>query len=82
VAGFDFFDFGSNALHLVSEREALFCDLQIGRAMLRLFGALNGIVIVTFTPLLGMSDVVKLFLTEADVVPMRRLAKGEGPGSG
>ena len=39
--------------------------------------ALNGIVIVTFTPLLGMSDVVKLFLTEADVANMRRLAKGE-----
>ncbi len=36
--------------------------------------ARNGIVIVTFTPLLGMSDVVRLFLTEADVAKMRKLA--------
>ena len=34
--------------------------------------ALSGIVIMTFTPLKGMSDVVKLFLTEADVAAMRR----------
>lgn len=32
----------------------------------------NGIVIVTFTPLLGMSDVVNLFLTDAD---MKKLLK-------
>jgi phage terminase large subunit-like protein len=29
--------------------------------------ARNGILIVTFTPLLGMSDVVNLFLTDADI---------------
>ena len=31
----------------------------------------NGIVIVTFTPLLGMSDVVNLFLTDADIKNLR-----------
>ncbi len=31
----------------------------------------NGIVIVTFTPLLGMSDVVNLFLTDADIKKLR-----------
>lgn len=31
----------------------------------------NGIMIVTFTPLLGMSDVVNLFLTDADIKNMR-----------
>jgi len=36
--------------------------------------AKRGIVIVTFTPLQGMSDVVKLFLSEADVARMRELA--------
>ena len=34
--------------------------------------ALSGIVIVTFTPLKGMSDVVRLFLTDADVAAMRK----------
>jgi phage terminase large subunit-like protein len=33
--------------------------------------AKSGIVIVTFTPLLGMSDVVKLFLSEADLASIR-----------
>ena len=33
---------------------------------------LRGIVIVTFTPLLGMTDVVKLFLGEADLARVRR----------
>jgi phage terminase large subunit-like protein len=36
--------------------------------------AKRGIVIVTFTPLQGMSEVVKLFLSEADVEKMRKLA--------
>jgi phage terminase large subunit-like protein len=34
--------------------------------------ARQGIVIITFTPLLGMTDVVKLFLGEADIEKMRR----------
>lgn len=34
----------------------------------------NGIVIVTFTPLLGMSDVVNLFLTDADIKNLRAAA--------
>ena len=38
--------------------------------------AKGGIVIVTFTPLLGMSDVVKLFLGEADLTAMRKRASG------
>jgi phage terminase large subunit-like protein len=38
--------------------------------------ARSGIVIVTFTPLLGMSDVVKLFLGEADLAAMKRRACG------
>jgi phage terminase large subunit-like protein len=41
--------------------------------------ARNGIVIITFTPLLGMSDVVRLFLTEADVAAMRKLALAKKP---
>jgi len=41
--------------------------------------ARNGIVIITFTPLLGMSDVVRLFLTEADVAAMHALAKKTKP---
>ncbi len=36
--------------------------------------ALAGFVIITFTPLKGMSDVVRLFLTDADVARMRNLA--------
>ena len=36
--------------------------------------ALSGIVIVTFTPLLGMSDVVKLFLSDSGVQELRRMA--------
>jgi phage terminase large subunit-like protein len=36
--------------------------------------ARRGIVIVTFTPLLGMSDVVKLFLSDMDVTRMREAA--------
>ncbi|HYM18712.1 MAG TPA: terminase family protein [Micropepsaceae bacterium] len=36
--------------------------------------ALAGIVIVTFTPLLGMSDVVKLFLSDSDLKELRALA--------
>lgn len=35
--------------------------------------ALNGIVIMTFTPLLGMSDVVKLFLGETEIEGLRKL---------
>ena len=31
----------------------------------------NGIMIVTFTPLLGMSSVVNLFLTDADIKQMQ-----------
>jgi phage terminase large subunit-like protein len=38
--------------------------------------ALSGIVIVTFTPLLGMSDVVKLFLSDSDVQELRKMASG------
>jgi len=34
--------------------------------------ARGGIVIVTFTPLLGMSDVVKLFLSEGDLTRLRK----------
>jgi phage terminase large subunit-like protein len=34
--------------------------------------ARSGIVIITFTPLLGMTDVVKLFLGEADIEKMRK----------
>ena len=34
--------------------------------------ARSGIVIITFTPLLGMTDVVRLFLSEADLETMRR----------
>lgn len=36
--------------------------------------ATHGIVIVTFTPLLGMSDVVTLFLTETDIQQLRDIA--------
>ncbi|HUR57285.1 MAG TPA: terminase family protein, partial [Opitutaceae bacterium] len=36
--------------------------------------ARRGIVIVTFTPLLGMSDVVRLFLNDMDVARMREAA--------
>jgi len=36
--------------------------------------ARRGIVIVTFTPLQGMSDVVKLFLGEADIEELRKVA--------
>jgi phage terminase large subunit-like protein len=36
--------------------------------------AKRGIVMVTFTPLQGMSEVVKLFLSEADVARIRELA--------
>jgi phage terminase large subunit-like protein len=36
--------------------------------------ATAGIVIVTFTPLLGMSDVVSLFLTDAEIGLMREAA--------
>jgi phage terminase large subunit-like protein len=36
--------------------------------------AKRGIVIVTFTPLQGMSEVVKLFLSEADVEQLRKMA--------
>jgi phage terminase large subunit-like protein len=35
----------------------------------------NGLAMVTFTPLLGMSEVVKKFLGEADVEQLRRLVK-------
>ena len=38
--------------------------------------ARSGIVIVTFTPLQGMSDVVKLFLGEADLAAMKKAASG------
>ena len=41
--------------------------------------ARNGIVIITFTPLLGMSDVVRFFLTQADVAKMHKLAKEAQP---
>ncbi len=34
--------------------------------------ATGGIVIVTFTPLLGMTEVVSMFLSEADIEKMRR----------
>ena len=34
--------------------------------------ARQGIVIITFMPLLGMTDVVKLFLGEADIARVRR----------
>ena len=34
--------------------------------------AKRGIVIVTFTPLLGMTELVKLFLSEADIEKMRK----------
>ena len=34
--------------------------------------ARSGIVIVTFTPLQGMSEVVKLFLSEADLAKLRK----------
>ena len=34
--------------------------------------ARRGIVIVTFTPLLGMTEVVKLFLGEADLARLRK----------
>jgi phage terminase large subunit-like protein len=37
--------------------------------------ALNGLAIVTFTPLEGMSDVVGLFLTDADIAEMQKGAK-------
>lgn len=37
--------------------------------------ATNGMVIVTFTPLLGMSDVVKLYLGDSDVEDLRKLAE-------
>lgn len=37
--------------------------------------ARQGIVIVTFTPLQGMTEVVKLFLSEADVEQMRKMAR-------
>ena len=36
--------------------------------------ARRGIVIVTFTPLQGMSEVVKLFLGETDVMRLREVA--------
>jgi phage terminase large subunit-like protein len=36
--------------------------------------ATNGIVMVTFTPLLGMSDVVSMFLSDAD---LERMTKGQ-----
>ena len=34
--------------------------------------ARSGIVMITFTPLLGMTDLVKLFLGEADIEKMRK----------
>ena len=37
--------------------------------------ARRGIVIVTFTPLQGMSDVVRLFLSESDLEELRRLGR-------
>lgn len=36
--------------------------------------ATDGIVIVTFTPLLGLSEVVKLFLSESDLEHLKELA--------
>lgn len=36
--------------------------------------ATGGIVMVTFTPLLGMSDVVKLFLSDSDIEGLRKMA--------
>ena len=40
--------------------------------------ARSGIVMVTFTPLQGMTELVKLFLSEADVAKMRELARAGG----
>jgi phage terminase large subunit-like protein len=37
--------------------------------------ARSGIVIVTFTPLQGMSDVVRLFLSESDLQELRRIGR-------
>jgi phage terminase large subunit-like protein len=37
--------------------------------------ARSGIVIVTFTPLRGMSDVVRLFLSESDLQELRRIGR-------
>lgn len=37
--------------------------------------ATNGIMIVTFTPLKGMSDVVNLFLTDSDIEALQKMAK-------
>lgn len=36
--------------------------------------ATNGIMIVTFTPLKGMSDVVNLFLTDSDIEALQKMA--------
>jgi phage terminase large subunit-like protein len=36
--------------------------------------ATNGIIIVTFTPLKGMSDVVNLFLTDSDIEALQKMA--------
>lgn len=36
--------------------------------------ATNGLVIVTFTPLKGMSDVVNLFLTDSDIESLQKMA--------
>ena len=44
--------------------------------------AKRGIVMVTFTPLLGMSEVVKLFLAEADIAEMSKAAAAISRGDG
>jgi phage terminase large subunit-like protein len=36
--------------------------------------ATNGIIVVTFTPLKGMSDVVNLFLTDSDIEALQKMA--------